>query len=300
MSDIDTRAEILEHDVFGIPMVDPLVEAPRTPSTKVRLARRVAVVLLVFSFGSIVFGSVIAPLVHERRSTMLEEQLASDLINGVAPVSNPIAVGTPIGLIEIPARGVRAVVVEGTTAEQLSKGAGHLIGSALPGQPGVSAVLGRSRNHGAEFANLDEVEVGDSITATTGQGEHSYEVLDVTVRASRDMAAFEGEGHMLILSTVVDGNDRLVVRAGLTSPVLPAGTSIEHVTSSDELGLVGDSSSWLQVAVWLFVAALIALAHPFVVRQVGQRVAWMVVSPVAMWIAVETWSALSLTGPAAL
>jgi LPXTG-site transpeptidase (sortase) family protein len=209
-------------------------------------------------------------------------------------------VGTPVGLIEIADREIRTVVIEGTQAHELSKAAGHLIGSALPGQPGVSAVLGRSRDHGAEFANLDQVEVGDEITVTTGQGVHTYEAIDITVRASRDMAAFQGEGHMLILATVVDGNDRLVVRATLTSPVFPGGESADHSTSVDELGLAGDASSWSSVAAWLLLATIVAFLYPLIVRQVGQRVAWMIVVPVGMWIAVEAWTALSLTGPAAL
>lgn len=300
MSDIDTREWTLAEDVF----VDDGVEfAPvAEPATKpaVHLARRLAVVLFALSVGSLVFGSVFAPLIHDRQSEMLEDRLASDLINGLAPVSNPIGVGTPVGLIDIPERDIRTVVIEGTRARELSKAAGHLVGSALPGQPGVSAVLGRSRDHGAEFANLDQVKVGDEITATTGQGVHTYEVIDITVRASRDMAAFQGEGHMLILATVVDGNDRLVVRASLTSPVFPGGEPAEHSTSVDELGLTGDSSSWSTAALWLSLATIVALAYPLIVRQVGRRVAWMIVVPVGMWMAIETWTALSLTGPAAL
>jgi len=300
MSDTDTRELLREVDPFDSTLDDaPVSEAPTT-SRKSSLIRRVAVVLLAFSVGSFVFGAVLAPLIHDRQSAMLEDRLASSLVNGVAPVSNPIAVGTPVGLIEIPARDIRTVVVEGSRARELSKAAGHLTGSALPGQPGVSAILGRSRDHGAEFARLDRVRVGDRIEATTGQGTHTYEVLDVTVRAARDMAAFQGEGHMLILATVVDGNDRLVVRAALTSPVVPAGEPVVHTTSVDELGLVGDSSSWTDLALWMVLAALVAFLQPLVVRHVGRRVAWMVVAPVVMWIAVEVWSALSLTGPAAL
>jgi LPXTG-site transpeptidase (sortase) family protein len=217
----------------------------------------------------------------------------------VAPVSNPIAVGTPLGLVEVPGRNIRAIVVEGTTARELAKATGHLIGSSLPGQPGVAAVLGRSSNYGAEFANLDRVEVGDEILATTGQGTHSYEVIDITRRSANDMAAFQGEGHMLILSTVVGDSDRLVVRASLKSPVFAGGEPAVHSTSSAELGLEGDSSAWSVIARWLMLAALVALVFPIIVRQVGKRVAWMIVAPLCMWIAVEVWTALSLTGPGA-
>lgn len=300
MSDIDTRESTLDEDIFGndVHGSAPVAEPP--PRPLVHLARRLAVVLFVVSVGSLVFGSVFAPLIHDRQSGMLEERLASDLINGLAPVSNPIVTGTPVGLIEIPARDIRTVIIEGTRARELSKAAGHLVGSALPGQPGVSAVLGRSRNHGAEFANLDQVKVGDDIIVTTGQGVHTYEAIDITVRSPRDMAAFQGEGHMLILATVVNGDDRLVVRASLTSPVYPAGEAVDHRTSVEELGLTGEASSWSSLALWSLLAAIVALAYPLILRQVGRRVAWMIVVPVMMWILIEVWTALSLAGPAAL
>ena len=245
------------------------------------------------------FNQILGPLVHDRAATALEQRLASDLVNGVAPVSNPIAVGTPIGLVEVPNRDVRAVVVEGSKAEQLAQASGHLIGSALPGQPGVSAILGRSQTYGAEFKNLGQLKVGDEVIVTTGQGVHTYEVIDTTVRSSQDAAAFQGEGHMLILTTVVDSSDRLVVRATLTSPVFPAGQATDHQTTLDELGLAGDSSSWSDLALWMLIAALLAAGFPVIVNQVGRRVGWLVVTPIAMWVALEVWTAISLMSPSA-
>jgi LPXTG-site transpeptidase (sortase) family protein len=245
------------------------------------------------------FNQILGPLVHDRAATALEQRLASDLVNGVAPVSNPIAVGAPIGLVEVPNRDVRAVVVEGSKAEQLAQASGHLIGSALPGQPGVSAILGRSQTYGAEFKNLGQLKVGDEVIVTTGQGVHTYEVIDTTVRSSQDAAAFQGEGHMLILTTVVDSSDRLVVRASLTSTVFPAGQATDHQTTLDELGLAGDSSSWSDLALWMLIAALLAAGFPVIVNQVGRRVGWLVVAPIAMWVALEVWTAISLMSPSA-
>ena len=263
------------------------------------VVRRFAIVIFTLAFGSLMFNQILGPLVHDRAATALEQRLASDLVNGVAPVSNPIAVGTPIGLVEVPNRDVRAVVVEGSKAEQLAQASGHLIGSALPGQPGVSAILGRSQTYGAEFKNLGQLKVGDEVIVTTGQGVHTYEVIDTTVRSSQDAAAFQGEGHMLILTTVVDSSDRLVVRASLTSPVFPAGQATDHQTTLDELGLAGDSSSWSDLALWMLVAALLASGFPVIVNQVGRRVGWLVVAPIAMWVALEVWTAISLMSPSA-
>lgn len=300
MSDIITSDPFDVEDPFDIDNELNSTVSIASVSRRVMLARRLALILLVFSLGSFVFGSVFEPIIHDRSSAMLEKRLVADLKNGIAPVSNPIAVGTPLGLIEVPGRDIRGIVVEGTRSRELAKAAGHLIGSALPGQPGVAAILGRSSNYGAEFANLDLVQVGDEIVATTGQGVHTYRVIDITTRSANDLAAFQGEGHMLILSTVVGGSDRLVVRASLSSTVFAGGEPVVHSTSIDELGLVGDSSAWAAIARWMLLATLVAVAFPIVARQVGKRVAWMIVAPLAMWIAVEVWSALGLTGPGAL
>ena len=278
---------------------DAKFQSKKNLALSIPVVRRFAIVIFVLAFGSLMFNQILGPLVHDRAATALEQRLASDLVNGVAPVSNPIALGVPIGLIEVPNRDVRAVVVEGSKAEQLAQASGHLIGSALPGQPGVSAILGRSQTYGAEFRNLDQLIVGDEVVVTTGQGVHTYEVIDITVRSARDAAAFQGEGHMLILTTVVDSSDRLVVRATLTSPVFPAGEATDHQTSLDELGLAGDSSSWSDLALWMLIAALLAAGFPVIVNQVGRRVGWLVVTPIAMWVALEVWTAISLMSPSA-
>ena len=278
---------------------DAKLQSKKKFALSIPVVRRFAVVIFVLAFGSLMFNQILGPLVHNRAATALEQRLASDLVNGVAPVSNPIAVGSPIGLVEVPNRDIRAVVVEGSKAEQLAQASGHLIGSALPGQPGVSAILGRSETYGAEFKNLDQLIVGDEVVVTTGQGVHTYEVIDITVRSARDAAAFQGEGHMLILATVVDSSDRLVVRATLTSPVFPAGQATDHQTSLDELGLAGDSSSWSSLALWMLIAALLAAGFPIIVNQVGRRVGWLVVAPIAMWVALEVWTAISLMSPSA-
>ena len=278
---------------------DVKFQSKKNLALSIPVVRRFAIVIFVLAFGSMMFNQILGPLVHDRAATALEQRLASDLVNGVAPVSNPIAVGVPIGLIEVPNRDVRAVVIEGSKAEQLAQASGHLIGSALPGQPGVSAILGRSQTYGAEFKNLDRLIVGDEVVVTTGQGVHTYEVIDATVRSARDTAAFQGEGHMLILATVVDSSDRLVVRATLTSPVFPAGQATDHQTTLDELGLAGDSSSWSDLALWMLIAALLAAGFPIIVNQVGRRVGWLVVTPIAMWVALEVWTAISLMSPSA-
>ena len=94
------------------------------------------------------------------------------------PVSGVIAPGTPLGVLQIPRLGLEQVFVEGSASEQTMKGPGLKLDSVLPGQQGVSILIGRRATFGAPFANLDELQTGDLIVVTTGQGRFEY-VVDI-------------------------------------------------------------------------------------------------------------------------
>jgi sortase A len=49
----------------------------------------------------------------------------------------------------------------------------------MPGQAGVSVLMGRSVTFGAPFRHVTSMAVGDPITVTTGQGIFHYTVTDV-------------------------------------------------------------------------------------------------------------------------
>jgi sortase A len=63
----------------------------------------------------------------------------------------------------------------------LRHGPGHISGTALPGEPGNSAIAGHRTTYGAPFANLDDVNLGDEVRVTTGKGRFTYTVSDVTI-----------------------------------------------------------------------------------------------------------------------
>lgn len=238
---------------------------------------------------------------EDRAQALLEKEFVPALLNGVAPVGYPIKQGTSIALLEMKDINVRRVVVEGTYAEDLAKGPGHLAGSALPGQPGTSAILGRSSRYGSAFARLDELKPGQEVTVTTAQGEHTYKVIDSTVRSANDSAAFTGERNMLLLITGVGGpspDQRLVVRALLTSPVFPAGTAAADVqTTTAELGLEGSTHSPLQLAVWLFLLLILLISLVPLTDKIGKRVTWLVATPLIAVAIFQVWHHATLMYP---
>lgn len=279
--------------------VDDDVSGP-SPSIWRSTTRWAAMVILVLSVGSLLYPRVVSPVVATRSQRLAEISLASALYNGTAPLGGDIAPGTPVALVEIPAVDMRSAVVEGTAAEQLAVGPGHLTGSVLPGQIGISAILGRSTNFGADFRHLTDVRVGDTVTTTTGQGTSTYEVLDITRRSANDEAAFIGEGNMLILMTATGGSDadgRLVVRAELTSAPLPKGDAITSSTATGDLGLNGSAHAARDLVLWALVALVLAIAFTPVRRLFGPRVTWMITTPIVILVVLQVLHQMALLMP---
>jgi sortase A len=258
-------------------------------------------VLLVLILGLFVYAKVFTPISEDRAQALLEKEFVPALLNGIAPVGYPIEAGTSVALLEIEDINVRRVVIEGTHAEDLAKGPGHLVGSAMPGQPGTSAILGRSSRYGSAFARLDELKAGQEITVTTAQGEHTYEVVDSTVRSANDSAAFTGERNMLLLITGVGGaspDERLVVRALLTSPVFPAGTAATDIqTTTAELGLEGSTQSPVQLAIWLFLLLILLISLIALSKKIGKRVTWLIAVPLLTVVLFQVWHNATLMYP---
>jgi sortase A len=258
-------------------------------------------VLLVLILGLFVYAKVFTPISEDRAQALLEKEFVPALLNGIAPVGYPIEAGTSVALLEIEDINVRRVVIEGTHAEDLAKGPGHLVGSAMPGQPGTSAILGRSSRYGSAFARLDELKAGQEITVTTAQGEHTYEVVDSTVRSANDSAAFTGERNMLLLITGVGGaspDERLVVRALLTSPVFPAGTAATDIqTTTAELGLEGSTESPMQLAIWLFLLLILLISQIALSKKIGKRVTWLIAIPLLAVALFQVWQHATLMYP---
>jgi sortase A len=87
-----------------------------------------------------------------------------------APPPEP---GSLIGRIEAPRLDLSAIVLAGLDPGLLRRAAGHVPGTALPGDGGNVAVAGHRDLH---FGPLRDVATGDEITFTTPTGVHRYRV----------------------------------------------------------------------------------------------------------------------------
>ncbi|GMA50600.1 hypothetical protein GCM10025857_19570 [Alicyclobacillus contaminans] len=83
------------------------------------------------------------------------------------------AIGTGIGVLNIPAIHLTAPIIQGTGAAQLREGVGHAPDTALPGQ-GSNVFLAGHRD--TVFRALGRIHTGDVVTFDTLYGKFVYQV----------------------------------------------------------------------------------------------------------------------------
>ena len=136
-----------------------------------------------------------------------------------AESSLPPAIGPDglIGQIVIERLGVSVVVVEGTDKPSLRRAAGHIAGTALPGQIGN---VGIAAHRDTFFRPLRNIRRDDIITLTTLRGEYRYRVVSTKIVNPYDVAVLDPDGsEVLTLVTcypfyfVGAAPDRFIVRA---------------------------------------------------------------------------------------
>jgi sortase A len=94
--------------------------------------------------------------------------------------------GSLLAGLDIPRIGLSVMVVEGTDEHMLRLGAGHLVGTALPGEAG-NVVIAAHRD--TFFRSLRKVRLGDIVDLTTPEGTYHYRVDWTRVVASAETKA---------------------------------------------------------------------------------------------------------------
>ena len=287
---------------------------PRTPpgtvprwaqdSAPVGPARQVAgtmlTILAVALIGFAAWVSIGSRLYYARVQYEAYESLRVPLANGTAPVgpTNPynpnqlVALGTPVALLQIPALHMHDVVLEGTTGQVLEGGPGHLRDTPLPGQQGVSVILGRRAAYGAPFAGLGSLAPGDRITVVTQEGVAKYQVIDI--RRAGDplpppLAA--GSGRLILVTAdgvPFDPTGEVYVDANLVGQ--PFATPAQVLTSAtlptDENAMGTDPSAWVPLVLWGQLMLLAAAAAAWLSRAWGRWQTWLVAVPVLTYLSI--------------
>jgi sortase A len=100
-----------------------------------------------------------------------------------------------IGRIEIERLALSVVIVEGTGARTLRRTAGHIPGTALPGQIGN---VGIAAHRDTFFRPLRNIRLDDAITLTTLWGVYRYRVVSTKIVRPQDVAVLNSDGNEIL------------------------------------------------------------------------------------------------------
>jgi sortase A len=260
---------------------------------------------MVFSVSALflgVFAFGLSGLQEQRSQHLLYAQLRGllDPSSPVAPsIGGMIRAGTPVALINAPEAGLSHVVVaEGTTSGDLLAGPGHRSNSPLPGQRGVSVLVGKSATAGAPFAGITRLHRGQVITVRTGEGLFRYTVAG-QVAAGHALPTFRSNSSLLVLVTSAGTgwagaltSDHLVyVVAKLDGKSV--GTPPGRVKAIPLAAVQGhnDPGAWPIVLLWLVVLAGVSALCWRAWYRWGLLRTWLVGAPVllaVLWVLGNT------------
>jgi sortase A len=97
-----------------------------------------------------------------------------------------VTLGAPVARLEIPRIDVDDIVVVGVGSDELQLGPGHFPDTVPPGHLGNSAIAGHRTTYGQPFRNVDRLQPGDEIRATTPEGTFTYRVTETRIVSPSD------------------------------------------------------------------------------------------------------------------
>lgn len=201
-------------------MLHPVVNDSR------RRRLRLAAALLLSAGGAFLLGQTAGSVLRleaTQRADRLRLAAAAYDPGHTVPVSANPDKGELHGRLTIPTRKITASIREGVDPNVLDVAAGHLPGTALPGEPGNSAI---AAHRDQLFSGLSTVAEGDLIHIDTPSGRFTYEITELSVVDPDDLSVLAPRGSpTLTLITcypftyVGPAPQRFVVHASLTAGV---------------------------------------------------------------------------------
>lgn len=292
-------------------MTSPVIETPasspseseQTTSQRLLTSPTFVVIGALLGLGVLCLGFlfnllVVSQLIHARDQEVMYSDFRSDLANAVAPVGQTdvngviLAMGAPVAVLEIPDLGMREVVVEGTTSTATQSGPGHRRDTVLPGQPGVSVIYGRQAAFGGPFGQLEILQPGMRILATTGQGVAEYEVTEVRRPGDPLPSPLQaGQGRLTLITGLGPKfmpTDILRVDAALVTDPQPAPGRFITAASLDpaEQPMAGDPAGLVPLLLWLQLLLVAVVGAIWLTIRWGRWQAWLVALPVIFFVSV--------------
>jgi LPXTG-site transpeptidase (sortase) family protein len=292
------------------PSAEPSDERPlprlrsRQPAGRAQsVAQAAGASLLILAFtalGFVAWVGLFSGLHYDKAQLNAYDTLRVQLASGTAPngplmpndPSKLLPMGSPVAVLSIPAIRLRTVILQGTTGAVLENGPGHLRDTPMPGQVGISVILGRQSAYGGPFGGLASLAPGDSIEAVTGQVVASYRVIDLR-RAGDPLPdpVATGGGRMILVTA--DGSPLvptgiLYVDAELTSKPQPSpGVVQPSYIAPSENAMAADPQAWLTIVLWGQGLVLVAVTLSWLWSAWGKWQTWLIAVPVVGFIVLS-------------
>jgi sortase A len=240
------------------------------------------------------------------QASRAQQKLLSELHGktGLATLTGHIPPeGKAVAILDIPALHLDTVVVEGTSATDLTAGPGLMPGSALPGTPGNTVIAGRRYLYGKPFSALGSLERGETLQIVSSYGTFTYKVLGTHVvePGQPDPPTEDNRVTLVTSNASLAPSARVVAEATLVSAPVDVHVSSIGLPPLSERALSGDPGSLVPAILWAI--ALIA-GLGFTVRLYRRwRRTWpiyLMTTPVLLALAVLVFQNLAHLMPATL
>ena len=282
----------------------------RPASTGVLVRRGIGSAILILAaclLGFTAWLAFLSKLHYDRAQHGAYDALRIALAEGTAPVGptqviNPnennspselVPLGTPVAVLSIPKLGLRAVVLQGTTGSVLENGPGHLRDTQMPGQVGISVIMGRRAAYGGPFSKLSTLNPGDPITVVTGQTVAQYQVIDLR-RGGDPSPPPPATGQSRLILVTADGapfapSGMLYVDADLTSKPQPAPPMVLSAANlaPSENAMGTETQAWLPIVFWGQLLLLFTLALTLLWNYWGKWQTWVIAVPILGYLVLS-------------
>ena len=282
----------------------------RSSDSTVRSIGVTLTLLALVILGFVGYLYVLSGVQEARSQTILYARMQGELGQGTAPTGPAIpghpvtpaslaaVPGDPIALLDIPSIHLRdVVIVEGTSAEDMTLGPGHLRDTPFPGQAGISVVFGRRATFGAQFADVPQLRKGDLITTITSQGLAHYTVIAVS-NSSKPVPFREFPIQLLLVTadSQIAPAHYIEVEAKLLTSPQPESGYLPSVSSA-EVALGRDPYALIPAMAWAIALAAAALCGSLLAARWSRWGAWLVTIPVIIAIVWNLYESLSALLP---
>lgn len=167
------------------------------------------------------------PIVYEEAGNIPDHLLPRVAAYVPPPIPEP-SVEQP-RRIEIGSIEVDAPVVQGHEPEQLKKGVGQAIGSAMPGENGNLVLSAHNDIYGEIFRHLDKLAPGDEIVVSTARQRYTYVINEIRVVEPTAVEVMDPTPHasltLISCYPYLINNKRIVVFADLVEETAAATTA---------------------------------------------------------------------------